>query len=58
MDKDYKRLANVIKGFANIDILAYEIEELGYLNNPETIDELTEFLEGELSRGDICIEQE
>lgn len=48
---DYKRLADVIRNFDNIEILANEIESLIDTSSEEmeTIDDLTEFLEYELS---------
>lgn len=44
---DYKRLATVIRRFANIELLASEIESVD-IQGAETIDELSEYLEDEL----------
>lgn len=46
-DMDYKRLATVIRRFANIELLASEIESVD-IQGAETIDELSEYLEDEL----------
>ena len=44
---DYKKLADVIREFDDIELLASEIESLDG-EGVESIDELTEFLEDEL----------
>lgn len=46
---DYKALAAVVRKFANIELLAAELETLQDSQlEVETIDDLTEFLEDEL----------
>lgn len=49
---DYKALANVIRKFEDIELLAHEIESLVDMPEVETVDDLTEFLETELSYAD------
>lgn len=44
----YKALAEVIRNFGNIDLLAQEIESIEEDQQIETIEELTEFLQDEL----------
>ena len=46
---DYKALAEVIRKFENVELLAAEIESLHEnMIEVETVDNLTEFLEDEL----------
>lgn len=46
---DYKALAEVVRKFANTELLAAEIESLqNNMEEIETIDDLTDFLEDEL----------
>lgn len=45
---DYKRLADLIRQFANIELLACEVESLDDTQEVETIDELADFLSDEL----------
>ena len=49
---DYKKLADTIRKFANIELLANEVESIGDEQNIDTIDDLTEFLETELEYAD------
>lgn len=46
---NFKRLADVIRRFEEIDFLASEIETLTSNRDVETVDDLTEFLEDELN---------
>ena len=45
---DLERLAQVIRRYDSIDLLATEIETLAEIDDVETIDELSGFLEDEL----------
>lgn len=45
---DYKRLAELIRQFANTELLASEVESLVDMPEVETIDELADFLSDEL----------
>lgn len=45
---DYKSLADTIRKFANIELLANEIENIEDENEVDTIDDLRDFLELEL----------
>lgn len=46
---DYKALADVVRKFEDIELLAQEIESLVDMPEVQTVDDLTEFLETELS---------
>ncbi len=45
---DFKKLAEVLRKFEDINFLATEIESLNYNSDVKTVDDLTEFLEQEL----------
>lgn len=45
---DFKKLAEVLRKFEDINFLATEIESLDCKSGVETVDDLTEFLEQEL----------
>lgn len=46
---DYKRLAGIVRMFANTELLATEIESLEDMPDIETIDDLSDFLKEELN---------
>lgn len=47
-DGMYQRLADVVRRFDDIELLAQEIESIEESQEIETVDELTDFLEDEL----------
>lgn len=51
---DYKKLADTIRKFANIELLANEVESIEDEQGVCEIDDLTEFLETELEYADCC----
>lgn len=46
---DYKRLAEIVRRYANVELLAAEIESLVDMPDIETVDGLSNFLEEELN---------